>query len=66
MFLSHQVEKLSTGSAKNHVGQEVLLYYVLGEGGKWCRGKVEASVSKELVTVYFTDYGHRGRWIVGT
>lgn len=48
------------------VGQEVLLYYVLGEGGKWCRGKVEASVSKELVTVYFTDYGHRGRWIVGT
>ena len=49
------------------VGQAVLLvYYVLEEGGEWCRGKVDASVSKELVTVYFTDYGHRGRWIVGT
>jgi hypothetical protein len=31
-----------------------------------CWGRVKASVSKELVTVYFTDYGHRGRWIVGT
>ena len=42
------------------VGQDVLVYYVLEEGGEWCRGKVEALVSKKLVTVYYTDYGHRG------
>eukprot|EP00092_Neocalanus_flemingeri_P033002 GFUD01035893.1.p1 GENE.GFUD01035893.1~~GFUD01035893.1.p1 ORF type:complete len:931 (+),score=248.18 GFUD01035893.1:289-3081(+) len=43
------------------VGQSVLVYYKFEEeGGEWCRGTVETIQSKELVTVFYTDYGHRG------
>eukprot|EP00092_Neocalanus_flemingeri_P097061 GFUD01123640.1.p1 GENE.GFUD01123640.1~~GFUD01123640.1.p1 ORF type:complete len:381 (-),score=108.82 GFUD01123640.1:60-1055(-) len=48
------------------VGQSVLVYFkFVEEGGEWCRGTVDAIQSKELVTVHYTDYGHRGHVEVG-
>jgi hypothetical protein len=43
------------------VGLSVLTYYPLEEGGEWRRATVETVQSKQMVTVHYTDYGHRGQ-----
>ena len=43
----------------------MLVYYQLEEGGEWCRGTVETIQDRDMVTVHYTDYGHRGQVKVG-
>ena len=40
------------------MGQSVLVFYKMDDGGEWCRGTVETVKRSGATTVHFTDYGH--------
>ena len=47
------------------VGQSVLVFYKMEDGGEWCRGTVETVKKGGVSTIHFTDYGHRGQATIG-
>ena len=47
------------------VGQSVLVFYKMEDGGEWSRGTVETVKKRGGATVHYTDYGHRGQADVG-